>query len=135
MAWDVILQIGEFALSVFGIIFGATGIYYWRAYKKEKEANAQAAAIDAKQKEADLAESILEKYEKAILARMDSGETVRKKEFQELEGKIDRRFDEVNNENSKQNGLLRDIVEFLNGDFQEFEKKKKGKTKKESAEK
>lgn len=129
MEW-VELIVKDLLPTIIGIIGGTFGIIYWRENKALKAAEADKSKTEAMQAEADLAESILEKYEKAILDRMDSGETVRKQEFSDLERKIDRRFDEVNKENSKQNGLMSDIVEFLNGDFQEFEKNKRNNKRK-----
>jgi len=122
--------ITDIVFPLIGLIGGSVGIIYWRENKRIKASEADKGKTEAQRAEADLAESILEKYEKAILARMDSGETVRKKEFTDLEKKIDRRFDEVNAENGKQNGLLSDIVEYLNGDFAEFETRKKTAKKK-----
>ena len=134
MTWELALQIGEFAIAVIGVIGGTAGVYYWKAYKKEKEANAQAATIDARKKEADLAESILEKYEKAILARMDSGETVRKQEFDALRQDIGSQLSDIQVENrsqneiiAQQNDLLQDIKEYLNGGFAEFEQRKQSR--------
>lgn len=107
--------------------FGGGSLIYWRATKKSKTAEADKTTTEARLAEADLAEKILQKYEQGILARMDSGDAVRKKEFELLIGKMDRRFDAIGNENKRQNGLLADIVEYLNGDFQKFEKNKKKK--------
>ena len=107
--------------------FGGGSLIYWRATKKSKTAEADKTTTEARLAEADLAEKILQKYEQGILARMDSGDAVRKKEFELLIGKMDRRFDAIGNENKRQNGLLADIVEYLNGDFQQFEKNKKKK--------
>ena len=107
--------------------FGGGSIIYWRATRKAKVAEADKTTTEARLAEADFAEKILQKYEQGILARMDSGDAVRKKEFELLIEKIDRRFDAIGNENKRQNGLLADIVEYLNGDFQQFEKNKKKK--------
>ena len=101
--------------------FGGGSLIYWRATRKEKSAEADKTTTDARLAEADLAEKILQKYEQGILARMDSGDAVRKKEFELLAAKIDGRFDGIEKENSRQNILLSDIVEYLNGDFQKFE--------------
>ena len=130
MNWIEIVNliVGIFG-TVIGIIGGSVGIIYWRENKAIKSAEAQKSTTDARMAEADLAEKILEKYEKGILARMDSGEAVRQKEFSDLTQRIDQRFDSMEAENNKQNGLLADIVEFLNGDFQQFEANK-GKTTK-----
>ena len=101
--------------------FGGGSLIYWRATKKSKTAEADKTTTEARLAEADLAEKILQKYEQGILARMDSENEERKKEFELLTEKIDRRFDTMDNENGRQNGLLSDIVEYLNGDFQKFE--------------
>ena len=134
MNWELVLRIGEFTITIIGVIGGTAGIYYWKAYKKEKEANAQSAAIEAKQKEADFAESILEKYEKSILARMDSDEMVRKKEFDQLRTDLGGQLSNIQTENRKQNeiiaeqnDLLQDMKEYLNGGFAEFELRKHSK--------
>lgn len=104
--------------------FGGGSLIYWRATRKAKSAEADKTTTDARLAEADLAEKILQKYEQGILARMDSGDAVRKKEFELLTAKIDGRFDGIEKENSRQNILLSDIVEYLNGDFQKFENSK-----------
>ena len=104
--------------------FGGGSIIYWRATRKAKSAEADKTTTDARLAEADLAEKILQKYEQGILARMDSGDAVRKKEFELLAAKIDGRFDGIEKENSRQNILLSDVVEYLNGDFQKFENSK-----------
>lgn len=101
--------------------FGGGSLIYWRATRKAKVAEADKTTTEARLAEADFAEKILQKYEQGILARMDSGDAVREKEFERLTVKIDKRFDAMDKENSRQNGLLADIVEYLNGDFQKFE--------------
>lgn len=110
--------------------FGGGSIIYWRATRKTKDAEANKSTTEARLAEADFAEKILQKYEQGILARMDAGDAVRSKEFNELTTKIEARFDAMEAKNKSQNSLLADIVEFLNGDFQQFEKNKKRKTKK-----
>lgn len=133
MNWIEIINliVGIFG-TVVGIVGGSVGIIYWRENKAIKSAEAQKSTTDARLAEADLAEKILQKYEQGILARMDSGEAVRQREFQDLTARIDKRFDSIKTENNKQNTLLADIVEFLNGDFKRFEanKEKKSKTPK-----
>ena len=104
--------------------FGGGSLIYWRATKKSKTAEADKTTTEARLAEADFAEKILQKYEQGILARMDSGDAVRKREFELLTAKIDGRFDGIEKENSRQNVLLSDIVEYLNGDFQKFENSK-----------
>ena len=141
MNWIEIVNliVGIFG-TVVGIVGGSVGIIYWRENKALKaaeaekgKAEAQKSNTEARLAEADLAEKILEKYEKGILARMDSGEAVRQKEFSDLTQRIDQRFDTMEAENTKQNSLLGDIVEYLNGDFQRFEAKKKKSTAKKKS--
>ena len=148
MNWDLIFQIGNFAIGVIGVIGGIGGVIFWRAARKEKEAaakekeaNAQAASIEAKAKEADLVDTILQRFEKAVIGRMDQGEAVRKKEFDQLRTDLGSQLTNIQAENRKQNEsidgmseLLGEIVAFLNGDFKAFEEArqkniKKGKKK------
>ena len=144
MNWDLFFEIGNFAIGVVGVIGGIGGIIFWRAARKEKEAaakekeaNAQTAKIEAMGKEADFAETMLQKFEKAILARMDSGEAVRKQEFDQLRTDIGSQLSDIQVENRAQNEtigtmseLLTDIKEYLNGGFAAFEQSKHAKTTK-----
>ena len=138
MNWELALQIGEFLIAVVGVIGGTVGVYYWKAYKKEKEANAQTAKIEAMSKEADFAETVLQKFEKTVIGRMDQGEAVRKKEFDQLRIDLGGQLTNIQSENrrqnetiaaqndriSEQNDLLQDIKEYLNGGFAAFEANK-----------
>lgn len=131
MNWDLFFEIGNFAIGVVGVIGGTVGILFWRSAKKEKEANAQTAKIEAMGKEADFAETMLQKFEKVILARMDSGEAVRKQEFDQLRTDIGSQLSDIQVENRAQNEtigtmseLLTDIKEYLNGGFAAFEAQK-----------
>lgn len=138
MTWELALQIGEFLIAVVGVIGGTAGVYYWKAYKKEKEANAQAASIEAKGKEIELVDTIMQKFEKAVIGRMDQGEAVRKKEFDQLRTDLGGQLSNIQTENRKQNetiaaqndriaeqnDLLQDIKEYLNGGFAAFEANK-----------
>lgn len=133
---DLLLKIGEFVLAVIGVIGGGVGIYYWKAYKKEKEANAQSASLDAKRKEAELVDDVLQRYEKSVLRRMDEGAAVTAKEFQELKSDVRDGLQDVREENRSQNEqiktiseLLQDMKEYLNGGFAEFENNKHAKHK------
>ena len=127
MNWDLIFQIGNFAIGVIGVIGGIGGVIFWRAARKEKEAaakekeaNAQAASIDAKAKEADLVDTILQRFEKAVIGRMDQGEAVRKKEFDQLRLDLGGQLTNIQAENRSQNSLLQNIVEYLDGPFSIF---------------
>ena len=77
----------------------------------------------------NLVDELLQKQLKWMSERMDSGDAVRQKEFSELRDGINKRFDGIEAENGKQNDLLKDIVEFLNGDFQQFEQDKQKRVK------
>ena len=124
MEWFDVLVTG--AVALLGA-FGGGSIVYIRETKRIKGAEAHKTTTDARSAEVDLAEKILEKYERGILARMDSGDAVRKKEFSDLEQKINNRFDIIEECDRKQNETLRDIVEYLNGGFQKFEENKRKK--------
>lgn len=138
MNWELLIEIGNFAVGIIGVIGGTAGIIFWRAGRKEKAAQAQAASIDAKSKEADLVDTILQKFEKAVIGRMDQGEAVRKQEFDQLRTDIGGQLTSIQDENRKQNetiatqndriaeqnDLLQDIKEYLNGGFAEFENRK-----------
>lgn len=86
-------------------------------------------AIEQGKETLSLIDELYQKQIKWMSERMDSNDNVRKQEFSDLRSSIDRRFDTIEKDNTQQNDLLRDIVEFLNGDFQEFERKKKGRKK------
>ena len=138
MNWELLVEIGNFAIGVVGVIGGTAGIIFWRAARKaqeaaakEKEANAQSAKIEAMGKEADFAETMLQKFEKAILARMDQGEAVNKKELDRVEQNLGQQLSDLQVENrsqnetlASQNELLQDIKEYLNGGFAAFEESK-----------
>lgn len=117
---DLLLKIGEFVLAVIGVIGGGVGIYYWKAYKKEKEANAQSASIEAKKKEVDLVDDILHRFENFVREQMQRGEAVNKKELDRVEQNLGQQITEVQVENRKQNEALQNIVEFLDGPYAQF---------------
>ena len=138
MNWDLFFEIGNFTIGVVGVIGGTAGIIFWRAARKaqeaaakEKEANAQSAKIEAMGKEADFAETMLQRFEKAVIGRMDQGEAVRKQEFDQLRTDLGGQLTNLQAENrsqnetlAAQNDLLQDIKEYLNGGFAAFEANK-----------
>jgi hypothetical protein len=124
MDWNLII---DAAIGLLGAI-GGGGVIYWRANRQLKNAEASKGTTEARLAEADLAEQILEKFEKSVLSRMDSGEAVRKQEFKELKDEIRKRFDTIESENRRQNETLRDVVEYLNGGFAKFEENKRKAT-------
>ena len=138
MNWELLVEIGNFAVGIVGVIGGTAGIIFWRAARKaqeaaakEKEANAQSAKIEAMGKEADFAETMLQRFEKAVIGRMDQGEAVRKQEFDQLRTDLGGQLTNLQAENrsqnetlAAQNDLLQDIKEYLNGGFAAFEANK-----------
>lgn len=128
MQWYQIII--EIVFPLIAIIGGSAGIIYWRENKQLKSAEASKSTTEAMSAKADLAEQILHKFEQSVLARMDSGDAVRKKEFDELGQRIDSRLETIETDNRRQSSLLEDIVEFLNGDFQQFEANKHNKPRK-----
>ena len=134
MTWiEIVTQVVIPGISTLAaIVGGGIGVFFWRENKALKQAEAdkskaeaQKSTTDARLAEADLAEKILEKFERSVLDRMDQGEAVRREEFSTLSKKIDKRFDVIEKEDRKQNEIIRDVVEFLNGDFQKFKKNKR----------
>lgn len=88
--------------------------------------------IEQTKETVNLVDDLLQKQLKWMSERMEQGETVRKNEFHELKVEIGAKLKDIQTENRKQNGLLSDIVEYLNGDFQEFEKNKHRKKSKKA---
>lgn len=129
MTWYQIVI--DILFPLIGFIGGGVGIFFWRENKAMKAAEASKSKTEARLAEADLTEQILKKYQQSVIDRMDSGDAVRKQEFQDLEHKIDKRFDVIEEEDKKQNETLRDVVEYLNGGFQKFEEQKQKKGKKQ----
>lgn len=97
--------------------------------RRKSKTEEKGSAIEQSKETITLVDELLQKQLKWMSDRMDTGDAVRQQEFKTLEQKIDRRFDTMETENTKQNSLLADIVEYLNGDFKAFEKQKHGKTK------
>lgn len=98
--------------------------------RRKSVSEQRGSAIEQTKDTVNLVDELLKKQLNWMSDRMDQGEAVRKKEFEELRTDIGNKMLDIQTENSKQNGLLSDIVEYLNGDFQEFERKKHKKKKK-----
>lgn len=121
--------------EILGLLLGSGGIGALVATiagviqnRRKSVSEQKGSAIEQTKDTVNLVDELLQKQLKWMSDRMDDGDAVRSREFQALEQKLDARFDAMEQENKSQNGLLSDIVEYLNGDFQEFErKKKKGK--------
>ena len=100
--------------------------------RRKSKTEQKGSAIEQSKETIDLVDGLLKKQLQWMAERMDSGDAVRQKEFSGLEQKMDKRFDNIEKENTKQNNLLADIVEFLNGDFRAFEERKHPSTSKPS---
>ena len=126
MTWYELLIALIGAGGIGGLIATIAGVIQNR---RKSVTEQKGSAIEQGKETLSLIDELYQKQIKWMSERMDSNDSVRKQEFSDLRSSIDRRFDTIENENTKQNSLLADIVEFLNGDFQEFERKKKGRKK------
>lgn len=126
MTWYELLIALIGAGGIGGLIATISGVIQNR---RKSVTEQKGSAIEQGKETLSLIDELYQKQIKWMSERMDSNDSVRKQEFSELRSSIDRRFDTIEKDNNQQNDLLRDIVEFLNGDFQEFERKKKGRKK------
>lgn len=133
MTWYELLIALIGAGGIGGLIATIAGVIQNR---RKSVTEQHGSAIEQGKETLSLIDELYQKQIKWMSERMDSNDSVRKQEFADMNTSINKRFDKLENENvkqndhiSEQNDLLRDIVEFLNGDFQEFERKKKGRKK------
>lgn len=129
MTWYELLIALIGAGGIGGLIATIAGVIQNR---RKSVTEQKGSAIEQGKETLGLIDELYQKQIKWMSERMDSNDSVRKQEFADMNTSINKRFDKLENENvkqndriSEQNDLLRDIVEFLNGDFQEFERKKK----------
>ena len=87
-------------------------------------------AIEQTKETVELVDELLQKQLKWMAERLEQGETVQRKELDALRSDLGGQLSDIQVENRQQNGLLQDIVEFLNGEFQAFEEKKHPKGRK-----
>ena len=126
MTWYELLIALIGAGGIGGLIATIAGVIQNR---RKSVTEQKGSAIEQGKETLSLIDELFKKQITWMSERLDSNDSVRKQEFSDLRSSIDRRFDTIEKDNNQQNDLLRDIVEFLNGDFQEFERKKKGKKK------
>lgn len=126
MTWYELLIALIGAGGIGGLIATIAGVIQNR---RKSVSEQKGSAIEQGKETLSLIDELYQKQIKWMSERLDSNDSVRKQEFSDLRSSIDRRFDTIEKDNNQQNDLLRDIVEFLNGDFQEFERKKKGRKK------
>lgn len=124
-SWDLLIALIG-AGGIGGLIATIAGVIQNR---RKSVTEQKGSAIEQGKETLSLIDELYQKQIKWMSERLDSNDSVRKQEFSDLRSSIDRRFDTIEKDNNQQNDLLRDIVEFLNGDFQEFERKKKGRKK------
>ena len=119
MEWTEILNWVFGGTSIVGL---ATTVIFWNKSKRKEEAETQKSESEAEQ--ADIATQ-MQKIELGNKYMKDTLEMVElvKKSLDRSDGnqeKMMRKLDTLAEQNKKQDGLLTDIVTYLNGDFQEF---------------
>ena len=109
--------------------------------RRKSKTEQKGSAIEQSKETIDLVDGLLQKQLKWMAERMDSNDSVRKQEFEQLRTDLGGQLSNLQVENRKQNEsidgmseLLGEIVAFLNGDFKAFEEArqkniKKGKKK------
>ena len=122
--------------EILNYIFGGTSLVglvttliFWSKSKRAKEAetvtaesNAQQSKSEAEQADIETQKQKIELGNKYMKDTLDMVELV-KKLLDRSDGnqeKMMRKLDTLAEQNKKQDGLLTDIVTYLNGDFQEF---------------
>lgn len=126
MEWTEILNYIFGGTSLVGL---ATTLIFWSKSKRAKEAETVTAESNAQQskseaEQADIATQMqkIELGNKYMKDTLDMVELV-KKSLDRSDGnqeKMMQKLDTLAEQNKKQDGLLTDIVTYLNGDFQEF---------------
>ena len=126
MEWTEILNWVFGGTSLVGF---ATTLIFWNKSKRAKEAETVTAESNAQQskseaEQADIATQMqkIELGNKYMKDTLDMVELV-KKSLDRSDGnqeKMMQKLDTLAEQNKKQDGLLTDIVTYLNGDFQEF---------------
>ena len=126
MDWTELLNWVFGGTSLVGL---ATSVIFWNKSKRAKEAETVTAESNAQQskseaEQADIATQMqkIELGNKYIKDTLDMVELV-KKSLDHSDGnqeKMMHKLDTLAEQNRKQDGLLTDIVTYLNGDFQEF---------------
>jgi hypothetical protein len=126
MEWTEILNYIFGGTSLIGL---ATTLIFWSKSKRAKEAETVTAESNAQQskseaEQADIATQMqkIELGNKYMKDTLDMVELV-KKSLDRSDGnqeKMMNKLDMLSEQNKKQDGLLTDIVTYLNGDFQEF---------------
>ena len=107
--------------------------------RRKSKTEQKGSAIEQSKETIDLVDGLLQKQLKWMAERMDSNDSVRKQEFEQLRTDLGGQLTDIQVENrtqnetiAAQNELLQDIKEYLNGGFAAFEEskhQKKGRKK------
>ena len=126
MEWTEILNYIFGGTSLVGLV---TTLIFWSKSKRAKEAETVTAESNAQQSKSEAEQADIttqmQKIELGNKYMKDTLEMVElvKKSLDRSDGnqeKMMRKLDTLAEQNKKQDGLLTDIVIYLNGDFQEF---------------
>lgn len=99
--------------------------------RRKSVSEQKGSAIEQSKETIDLVDGLLQKQLKWMAERMDSNDSVRKQEFEQLRTDLGGQLTDIQVENRQQNEtiaaqneLLQDIKEYLNGGFAAFEESK-----------
>ena len=99
--------------------------------RRKSKTEQKGSAIEQSKETIDLVDGLLQKQLKWMAERMDSNDSVRKQEFEQLRTDLGGQLTDIQVENrtqnetiAAQNELLQDIKEYLNGGFAAFEESK-----------
>lgn len=121
----------EYLEPILNLIFGGLGvgglitaIYYRKANKAIKEEEAKKAAVDTKEAEIDVRMKRMDEADRYFNGMMTLLEQVKSNtDKSDLnQDKILKEIGQLKSQNDKQDGLLTDIVGYLNGDFKKYVK-------------
>ncbi len=119
----------EYLDTILNLVFGGVGvgglitaIYYRKANKRIKEEEANKAAVETKDAETDVQSKRMDVADKYFDGMMKMLEQVKSTTDRgsENQDKILEEIGKLKTQNDKQDGLLTDIVAYLNGDFQNY---------------
>jgi Flp pilus assembly protein TadB len=119
MEWTEILNYIFGGTSLVGLV---TTVIFWNKSKRKEEAETQKSESEAEQADIETQMQKIELGNKYMKDTLDMVELV-KKSLDRSDGnqeKMMRKLDTLSEQNKKQDGILTDIVTYLNGDFQEF---------------
>ena len=99
--------------------------------RRKSKTEQKGSAIEQSKETIDLVDGLLKKQLQWMAERMDSNDSVRKQEFEQLRTDLGGQLTDIQVENrtqnetiAAQNELLQDIKEYLNGGFAAFEESK-----------